>query len=424
MEMQIPLATSSAANRNLPYPEGATAAWTNYNSQAQIVLMFSERNGWNVEINRLSHKRAELRASGQTILALTRSHPTECGFSDDQERIQNALARPESLRYQPDPRGIKSARRAVSAYYQQQQVQMAANDLILVSGTSEAYSFIFRLLCNPGDEVLIPAPSYPLFDFLADLCDVKLVRYPVLYDHGWQIDFAALAAASSPRTKALIVVHPNNPTGHYASPAEQSKLADFCVQRRIALIADEVFLDFALNNARAQSFVSLNKALTFTLSGLSKICGLPQMKLAWIAVSGPSHEKAQALARLEVIADAYLSVGTPVQLAAPALFATRAAFQAQVMARVRANLRELDAQLSAQSECNRLLCEGGWSAILRIPATQSDEDLAIALLAKEGVYVHPGHFYDFARVGHAVASLIVPEDGFAQGIKRTLSHFT
>src|SRR5258707_8396836 len=267
--------------------------------------MFSDRTRWNLEENRLSHKLAQLRASGQTILDLTRSNPTECGFSYDEQEIQRALAQPASLLYQPDPRGIKSARDAVSANYQQQQVHLPADDLILTSGTSEAYSFIFRLLCNPGDEVLIPAPSYPLFDFLADLCDVKLVRYPLLYDHGWQIDFAALGAASSRRPKALIVVHPTNPTGHYASPPEQSKLADFCAQRRIALIADEVFLDFSLNNSRAQSFVSLNKALTFALSGLSKICGLPQMKLAWIAVSGPSDDKAQALARLEVIADAY-----------------------------------------------------------------------------------------------------------------------
>jgi len=384
--------------------------------------MFSDRTRWNLEENRLSHKLAQLRASGQTILDLTRSNPTECGFSYGEQEIQRALAQPASLLYQPDPRGIKSARDAVSAYYQQQQVHLPADHLILTSGTSEAYSFIFRLLCNPGDEVLIPAPSYPLFDFLADLCDVKLVRYPLLYDHGWQIDFAALAATSS-RTKALIVVHPNNPTGQYASTAEQSKLADFCVQRGIALVADEVFLDFSLNNSPAQSFVSLNKALTFTLSGLSKICGLPQMKLAWIAVSGPSDDKAQALARLEVIADAYLSVGTPVQLATPELLATRAEFQAQVIARVQANLRELDAQLSRQSACNRLLCEGGWAGVLRVPAVRSDEDLAITLLSKEGVYVHPGHFYNFAQPGHLIVSLIVREDEFAEGIRRALSHF-
>jgi alanine-synthesizing transaminase len=385
--------------------------------------MFSDRTRWNLEENRLSCKLVELRASGQTILDLTRSNPTQCGFSYDERGIQRALSQPASLLYQPDPRGIKSARQAVSAYYQQQQLYLAADDLILTSGTSEAYSFIFRLLCNPGDEVLIPAPGYPLFDFLADLCDVKLVRYPLLYDHGWQIDFAALAAASSSRTKALIVVHPNNPTGHYASPPEQSKLADFCAQRRIALIADEVFLDFSLNNSRAQSFVSLDKALTFALSGLSKICGLPQMKLAWIAVSGPSDDKAQALARLEVIADAYLSVGTPVQLATPELLAARGEFQAQVIARVQENLRELDAQLSRQSACNRLLCEGGWAAILRVPATQPDEDLAITLLSKEGVCVHPGHFYDFAQPGHLIVSLIVHEDEFAESIRRALSHF-
>jgi len=384
--------------------------------------MFSDRTRWNLEENRLSHKLAQLRASGQTILDLTRSNATECGLSYEEQEIQRALAQPASLLYQPDPRGIKSARDAVSAYYQQQQVHLPADDLILTSGTSEAYSFIFRLLCNPGDEVLIPAPSYPLFDFLADLCDVKLVRYPLLYDHGWQIDFAALAATSS-RTKALIVVHPNNPTGQYASTAEQSKLADFCVQRGIALVADEVFLDFSLNNSPAQSFVSLNQALTFTLSGLSKICGLPQMKLAWIAVSGPSDDQAQALARLEVITDAYLSVGTPVQLATPELLATRGEFQAQVIARVQENLRELDAQLSRQSACNRLLCEGGWAGVLRVPAVRSDEDLAITLLSKEGVYVHPGHFYNFAQPGHLIVSLIVREDEFAEGIRRALSHF-
>ncbi len=385
--------------------------------------MFSERTRWNLAENRLTRSLAELRASGKPILDLTRSNPTECGFTYDEKGIQHAFAQPELRLYQPDPRGIRSAREAVTAYYEQQQIQVATDDLVLTSGTSEAYSFIFRLLCNPGDEVLIPAPGYPLFDFLADLCDVKLVRYPLVYDHGWQIDFPALAAATSGRTRGLIVVHPNNPTGHYISGSQQARLCDFCVQRGIALIADEVFLDFSLKESRTTSFAAASEVLTFTLSGLSKICGMPQMKLAWIAGGGPAQEKSEALARLEVIADAYLSVGAPVQLAAPALLAMRVAFQVQVIARVRANLRELDAQLSRQSACNRLLCEGGWSAILRIPATQSDEDLAIALLTSAGAYVHPGHFYDFAQPGHAVVSLIVPEDEFAEGIQRTLSHF-
>jgi alanine-synthesizing transaminase len=385
--------------------------------------MFSERTRWNLEENRWSQTLAELRASGKAILDLTGSNPTESGFLYDEKGIQRAFAQPEMQLYQPNPRGIISAREAVSAYYEQQQIPVAADDLVLTSGTSEAYSLVFRLLCNSADEVLIPTPGYPLFDFLADLCDVKLVRYALIYDHGWQIDFPALAAASSPRTKALIVVHPNNPTGHYTSPAEQAQLVEFCRRREIALIADEVFLDFSLENSRARSFASAKELLAFTLSGLSKICGMPQMKLAWIAVSGPANEKTEALARLEVIADAYLSVGTPVQLAAPALLGMRAAFQAQVMARVRANLRELDAQLSRQSACSRLSCEGGWSVVLRVPAMQSDEDLAITLLAKHGVCVHPGHFYDFAQPGQAIVSLIVREDQFAEGIRRTLSHF-
>jgi len=385
--------------------------------------MFSERTRWNLAENRLSRTLAELCTSGKTILNLTRSNPTECGFTYDEKGIQYAFAHSEMLRYQPNPRGVVSAREAVSAYYEQQQIPVAADDLVLTSGTSEAYSFVFRLLCNSADEVLIPAPGYPLLDFLADLCDVKLVRYPLIYDHGWQIDFPALAAAASARTKALIVVHPNNPTGHYTSAPEQAQFVEFCRQRKIALIADEVFLDFSLGNFRTRSFASANEPLTFTLSGLSKICGMPQMKLAWIATCGPAREKTEALARLEVIADAYLSVGTPVQLAAQALLAMRVAFQAQVMTRVRANLRELDAQLSRQSACNRLSCEGGWSAVLRVPAMQSDEDLAITLLAKHGVYVHPGHFYDFAQPGHAIVSLIVPEDQFAEGTRRILSHF-
>jgi alanine-synthesizing transaminase len=386
--------------------------------------MFSDRTGWNLAENRLSRTLAELRASGKPILDLTRSNPTECGFTYDEKGIERAFEDPGILLYQPNPRGLVSAREAVGAYYEQQTIRVEPNDLVLTSGTSEGYAFVFRLLCNPGDEVLIPAPSYPLFDFLADLCDVKLVRYPLIYDHGWQIDFFALSAAASGRTRALVVVHPNNPTGHYTSAAEQAQLADFCRQRGIALIADEVFLDFSLKESRAVSFCAKNETLTFTLSGLSKICGLPQMKLAWIAVSGPAQEKREALARLEVIADAYLSVGTPVQLAAPALLAMRIAFQAQVMARLCANLRELDAQLSLQSACNRLLCEGGWSAVLRVPATQSDEDLANTLLLENGAYVHPGHFYDFAHASHAVVSLIVPEDEFAQGIRRILAHFS
>jgi aspartate/methionine/tyrosine aminotransferase len=385
--------------------------------------MFADRTRWNLDENRLSLALAELRKSGAPILDLTRSNPTECGFTYELAKIQRAFSPPEILHYVPDPRGMPSAREAICSYYRERGISRDAGELLLTSGTSEGYSFVFRMLCNPGDEVLIPSPGYPLFDFLGDLCDVKLVRYQLLYDHGWQIDFSALAAAASERTRALIVVHPNNPTGHYASAAERTSLIRFCGQRGIALITDEVFLDFSIDKEVAESFAGHDGALNFTLSGLSKIAGMPQMKLAWIAVNGPVQQKKDALARLEVIADAYLSVGTPVQSAAPVLLGMRADFHAQAMARIHNNLRELDGQLAGQSACNRLRCEGGWSAVLRVPAVHPDEDLAISLLTQKGVYVHPGHFYDFSQTGYIVVSLIVPEKEFAEGIRRALAHF-
>jgi len=381
---------------------------------------FSERTAWNREENRISRVLEALRADAAPILDLTRPNPTECSFPFDERAIRKALSGSEILRYAPTPRGTDAARDAVAAYYLTNKARVATEDVVLTSGTSEGYSFLFRLLCNAGDEVLIPSPGYPLFDFLADLCDVKLVRFPLVYDHGWQIDFAALAGAASERTRAVIVVHPNNPTGHYVSTKEQTKLAEFCGARGIALIADEVFLDFSLGDRRGS--MASSGSLTFVLSGLSKMCGLPQMKLAWIAVGGPDAAKREALARLELIADAYLSVGTPVQLAAAALLETRTGFQAQAMERIRANLRELDGQLARQSACSRLACEGGWTAILRVPALQSDEDLAIALL-KRGVHAHPGYFYDFAQPGHIAVSLIVQEQEFAEGTRRILAHF-
>jgi alanine-synthesizing transaminase len=385
--------------------------------------MFSERTDWNRRENLLTVALEKLRYGGRTVLDLTRSNPTECRFAYNKRGIRQALTGGEMLRYRPDERGMVAAREAVAAYYQtEHRAAVGAGDLLLTCGTSEAYSFLFRLLCNVGDEVLIPAPGYPLFDFLADLSDVQLVRVPLLYDHGWQIDFMALAAAATERTRAVIVVNPNNPTGHYVSSAEQAELEKFCHQRGIALIVDEVFLDFSLRKEPAGSFVNSEQAPTFTLSGLSKICGLPQMKLAWIAVSGPEAAKREALERLEVIADAYLSVGTPVQTAAPALLEMRGSFQEQVMKRVRKNLGELDRQLAQQTVCARLECEGGWTAVLRVPAVESDEELAIALLKDKNVLVHPGHFYDFARPGYIVVSLIVPEPEFAEGIERVLAH--
>jgi alanine-synthesizing transaminase len=295
--------------------------------------------------------------------------------------------------------------------------------MFLTTSTSEAYSLAFRLLCDPGDEVLIPAPSYPLFGFLADIQDVNLARYPLLYDHGWQMDFHSLEQAITPRTRGIVVVHPNNPTGHFCKPEEQTRLNDICSSRQIAIIADEVFLDFALTEKKPASFAANSAALTFTMSGLSKICGLPQMKAAWLIVNGPEPWKGRALERLELIADTYLSMNAPVQLALPSFLALRHNFQKQLMARVRENLAELDRQLSQQTACTRLELEGGWYAVLRVPATRPDEDLAIDLLTSKGVYVHPGHFYDLASEGQVVVSLIVSERDFLGGMSFSLNSF-
>lgn len=385
--------------------------------------MFADRTKWNLESNRLSAALVKHRAEGKRVIDLTISNPTECGFEYDCTAILDALKNISALRYEPDARGLEMARRAVSGYYAERDDEIAPNDMFLTTGTSEGYSFVFRLLCNPGDEVLVPTPSYPLLDFLAEIQDVKLVRYPLVYDHGWQIDFHALEGAITSRTRALVVIHPNNPTGHFTKRAEIVRLNEMCVRREIALIADEVFLDFALGQERPVSFAANAAALTFTMSGLSKISGLPQMKLAWLIVNGPANLKTQAIARLEVIADTYLSMNAPVQLAAPVLMDQRREFQRQLMGRVWKNLSELDRQLAAQKTCARMEIEGGWYAVLRVPATRSDEDLAIELLNARGVFVHPGHFYDFASDGHLVVSLIAAAQEFAEGMNLLLRAF-
>jgi aspartate/methionine/tyrosine aminotransferase len=385
--------------------------------------MFAQRTKWNLASNRLSEALARHRASGRPLIDLTVSNPTEAGFLYDGECILDALRHPDALKYHPDPQGLPAARRAVAEYYSQRGADVSLEDIVLTTSTSEAYSFVFRMLCDPGDEILVPAPSYPLFDFLADIQDVKLLPYRLFYDHGWQIDFHALKDAITARSRAVIVVHPNNPTGHFLKPSDLQELNAICSSRDMALIADEVFLDFGLEETLPFSCASNRGALTFTMSGLSKICGLPQMKMAWLVASGPAQLKAAALARLDVIADTYLSVNAPIQLATPALLKQQGDFQTQVKARVRENLAELDRLLRMQTTCNRLGVEGGWYAVLRIPATQADEDCTIELLAGQSVYIHPGHFYNFPGEGYLVASLIVPPPEFAEGVKRLLAMF-
>src|SRR5215813_13066487 len=386
--------------------------------------MFASRTNWNLKTNRLADALERHRAGGRKLLDLAASNPTECGFKYDSPSIIRALCNPLALQYRPEPRGLLSARKAVSDYYASRGDQVNTEDLFLTVSTSEAFSHVFRLLCNPGDEVLIPTPSYPLFDFLADVNDVKLVRYPLLYDYGWQIDFASFEKAITPRARAAIVVHPNNPTGQYAKPREQAQLSAICTQQGLALIADEVFLDFSIERSSANSFVAQTNALAFALGGISKLCGLPQMKSAWIALSGPQKLKNGARQRLEVIADSYLSMNAPVQHALPAFLATRSQFESQLLLRVRANLVFLDQEIAKQRTCSRLVFDAGWNVVLRVPATRSDEDLTLGLLERHGVLVHPGHFYDFSHDGFLILSLIVAEKEFAEGVQSLLTFFS
>jgi len=392
-------------------------------AHASAQFMFAKRTNWNLAPNRLSAALAAHRAAGKPLLDLTVANPTDCGFQYNGSAILQALSNPVALCYEPNPRGLESARRAVAGYYAERKDVVSVEDIFLTTSTSEGYSFIFRTLCDAGDELLIPSPSYPLFDFLAEIQDVNLVRYPLIYDHGWQIDFHALEQAITPRTRGVIVVHPNNPTGHFTKPAEMTKLNSICAAREMAIISDEVFLDFSLDGNRAASFSTNRDALTFTMSGLSKISGLPQMKAAWLIVSGPPPWKSGALARLEVIADTYLSMNAPVQLAMPVFLEQRHAFQDQLMSRVRNNLAELDRRIAGQTAWTRLALEGGWYAVLRVPATRSDEDIAIELLQTHGVYVHPGHFYDFPSDGFLIVSLIASQMDFSRGLESLLSFF-
>ena len=388
--------------------------------------MFASRTGWKLEENAYTRALRKHRENGDVTFDLTASNPTTCGLEYDDPMILEALRGSEALVYDPQPKGLLLARTSVAEYYQEKSFgTFDPERLILTTSTSEAYSFLFRLLCEPGDEVLIAHPSYPLFEFLATLNDVKLVPFELIYDHGWQIDFYTLREKISPRTRAILLVHPNNPTGHFISSEEASQLNAVCRYHDLALVVDEVFLDYVLPSGlgtkqRHGSFAFNDGALTFVLSGLSKISCLPQMKVAWIAATGPEAALQKALPRLEVIADTYLSLNAPVQYALPVLLEQRHSMQSQLMERIEVNLRELDAQLLRQKLITRLEIEGGWYAVLRVPATLSDEELAIRLLEEQSVLVHPGHFYEFSSDGYLVVSLITPVEEFREGTKRIL----
>ena len=388
--------------------------------------MFSSRTDWSLAPNRLSQLLRERRERGLPILDLTESNPTCCGFAFDEEELLAPLHNLRSLTYEPDPRGLRVAREAVTEYYYERGVQLDLDQIFLTASTSEAYSFVFRLLANPGDRILVPQPSYPLFDFLGALNDVDVAPYPLAYNDGWQVDLEGLALQWNSRARAVLVVHPNNPTGSYVQKRELLRMMEMGRPTGAAIIADEVFADygFGADAERVVTHAQDSEALTFTLSGLSKISALPQMKLGWIVVNGPLELRRQAQGRLEVIADTYLSVSAPVALAAPAWLAHRHAIQSQVLQRVQGNLRKLDELLFPGLPVTRLRVEGGWYVILRVPSTRSDEDWAVELLTHEGVSVHPGHFYDLPSAGFLVLSLLPTPDVFAEAAGRAISRIS
>ncbi len=381
-------------------------------------MRFSQRSNWNTEESELARALRLRAASGLPIADLTASNPTRCGFRYD-PRLLAALSDPRALDYDPQPKGSLAARRAVCGYYADRGVSVDPDQIVLTTSTSEAYSFLFRLLCDPGNEIVVPQPSYPLFDFLADLDDVRLTHAPLIYDHGWQIDPEGFRRAITPQTRAIVVVHPNNPTGQFTKPWEAEELARLCHNFDLSLIVDEVFLDYGCGVAGASFTAGIEGVGVFVVSGLSKIAGLPQIKAAWIVATGP--ESAQALDRLEVIADTFLSMNAPVQCALPAWLAGSAAIQDQIRERTAANLRELDRQLGGQKPISRLKIEGGWYAIMRLPAVRPDEQTVLALLER-GVWVHPGYFFGMAESGWLVVSLLTAPADFSAGVTTLIEY--
>ncbi|HYL77239.1 MAG TPA: pyridoxal phosphate-dependent aminotransferase [Bryobacteraceae bacterium] len=382
--------------------------------------MFSSRLDWNLATNPITRLLEEKRAAGVRIFDLTESNPTAAGFAYPTETILAALADPKALRYEPAPAGLPAARTAVASYYSG---RVDPERILLTSSTSDAYAFLFKLLCDPGSEVLTPRPSYPLFEFLAALESVRPVQYPLAYDGSWHIDFDALRRLIAPRTRAVVLVNPNNPTGSFVKQGELAQLIELCRDHGMAIISDEVFSDYAIGDdtLRVRSLVDVREVLTFSLSGLSKIAGLPQMKLGWIVASGPERERGEALHRLELIADTYLSVGTPVQCAAAALLEARHGIQEQIRSRVRGNLEFLRSQIGAGSPWRELNLEGGWYATLQAPRIRTEEEWALVLLAEDNVLVQPGFYFDFASEAFLVVSMLTPADAFREGVRRILA---
>lgn len=385
--------------------------------------MFSSRLHWDLRSNPLAQLLEAKRRKAAAILDLTESNPTRAGFVYPEHEILEALAQPEALLYEPSPAGLVPAREAVAEYYRARRIPIDPEGIILTASTSEAYAYLFKLLAEPGEEILVPRPSYPLFEYLAALESVRPVPYPLRYHGSWSLDVATLASAITARTRAIVLVNPNNPTGSFVKREELEALIPICMEVNLTIISDEVFADYTFDSDRnrIETLASEDRVLTFCLSGLSKVAGLPQMKLGWIVLAGPHFLQGTARARLELIADTYLSVGTPVQHALPRLLSLGKQVRDQIQGRVQANLNLLHSTTTANSSCNVLHVEGGWNAILQMPRTRSEEQWCLDLLEKDDVLVQPGYFYDFESEAYLVVSLLTPPENFSEGIRRLLA---
>ncbi len=381
-------------------------------------MLFSRRTNWVSQSNALNTTLEELRAKGVDVLDLTESNPTRAGIVYPKELL-NSLTKPANLNYVPDANGMVHAREAAADYYRRRSIDCTPADILLTASTSEAYSFLLRLLVNPGERVLIPRPSYPLFQFLLEINDVAFDYYPLVYDNGWQLDQQALAGLIDANTRAVILVNPNNPTGSYINGGDLVFLNELANKHGLALISDEVFFDYAWGAADGLQSLAGNKgALTFTLSGLSKVLALPQMKCGWILASGPQSQVKEAMDRLEIIADTYLSVNTPVQNAIGDWLLYEKDIQDQINQRVKVNWQFLKQHLDKHAQL--LSVQGGWYATLRIPTVKSEEQWVLQFLAEDHVLVHPGYFFDFEREAYIIVSLLSPTEIFKMAVSRLM----
>ncbi len=378
---------------------------------------FSDRLSSSLTPTPFAQSLAHARQSGTHLLDLTISNPTVAFDNYPHREIQHSFAQIASLTYAPEPLGTLEARTVIAQYYSARGLHVDPERIVLTASTSEAYSLLFKLLCNPGDEVLIPSPSYPLFEHLARFDSVLTRNYQLRYDGTWHIDFADLASQIRPTTKAMVVVSPNNPTGSCLTEDERNRLTQISVEHGIALLCDEVFADYIFGPRKSviRSMSETAEALCFSLNGLSKIGGMPQLKLAWIVISGPENDRWAARDRLEVLSDTYLSVSTPVQKALPALLGIAESFQSEIRQRVSDNVERIDNALRF-SPAHRLNLDGGWSTVLKLPATHSEDEWINGLLADHHVIVQPGYFFDLTGGTHLVLSLLTPPADLEAGL--------